>query len=61
MLAYAGKGKVAIVRVDLNRLVHEMTELLSVSLSKKALIRYDLAPGAARRSWPTPPRCSRWS
>jgi PAS domain S-box-containing protein len=44
MLAYAGKGKVAIGRVDLNRLVHEMTELLSVSLSKKALIRYDLAP-----------------
>jgi PAS domain S-box-containing protein len=44
MLAYAGKGKVAILRVDLNRLVREMTELLSVSLSKKALIRYDLAP-----------------
>jgi len=44
MLAYAGKGKVSIVRVDLNRLVREMTELLSVSLSKKALIRYDLAP-----------------
>jgi len=44
MLAYAGKGKVAIGRVDMNRLVHEMTELLSVSLSKKALIRYDLAP-----------------
>jgi len=44
MLAYAGKGKVVIGRVDLNRLVHEMTELLSVSLSKKALIRYDLAP-----------------
>ena len=44
MLAYAGKGKVVIQRVDLNRLVHEMTELLSVSLSKKALIRYDLAP-----------------
>ena len=44
MLAYAGKGKVAIVKVDLNRLVKEMTELLSVSLSKKAIIRYDLAP-----------------
>jgi PAS domain S-box-containing protein len=44
MLAYAGKGKVSILRVDLNRLVREMTELLSVSLSKKALIRYDLAP-----------------
>jgi nitrogen-specific signal transduction histidine kinase len=44
MLAYAGKGKVAILRVDMNRLVREMTELLSVSLSKKALIRYDLSP-----------------
>jgi PAS domain S-box-containing protein len=44
MLAYAGKGKVSIGRVDMNRLVHEMTELLSVSLSKRALIRYDLAP-----------------
>jgi len=44
MLAYAGKGKITIRRVDLNRLVHEMTELLGVTLSKKALIRYDLAP-----------------
>ena len=44
MLAYAGKGKVVILKVDLNRLVHEMTELLAVSLSKKAVIRYDLAP-----------------
>jgi PAS domain S-box-containing protein len=44
MLAYAGKGKVAITRVNLNRLVQEMTELLSVTLSKKAMIRYDLAP-----------------
>jgi PAS domain S-box-containing protein len=44
MLAYAGKGKVSIIKVDMNRLVHEMTELLGVSLSKKAIIRYDLAP-----------------
>jgi PAS domain S-box-containing protein len=44
MLAYAGRGKVAILRVNMNRLVQEMTELLSVSLSKKVLIRYDLAP-----------------
>ena len=33
MLAYAGKGKVAIGRVDMNRLVHEMTELLSLTRS----------------------------
>jgi len=43
LLAYAGKGKVTIGWVNVNQLVREMTELLSVSLSKKALIRYDLA------------------
>jgi len=35
LLAYAGKGEVTIGRVDMNRLVREMTELLSVSLTKK--------------------------
>ena len=44
MLAYAGKGKVAIGRVNMNRLVQEMTELLSVSLSKK--VADPLRPGA---------------
>ena len=44
LLAYAGKGQLQIIEVDLNRLVLEMTQLLSVSISKKALIRYDLAP-----------------
>jgi CheY-like chemotaxis protein len=29
--------------VDLNRLVEEMTQLLTVSLSKKAVVRYDLS------------------
>ena len=45
LLAYAGKGHLQAVAVDLNRLVSEMTQLLTVTLSKKAAVRYDLAPG----------------
>ncbi|BDU73332.1 PAS domain-containing hybrid sensor histidine kinase/response regulator [Mesoterricola silvestris] len=44
MLAYAGKGRIMILAVNLNYLVQEMTELLSVSISKKASIRLELAP-----------------
>ncbi|WLT32643.1 response regulator [Geothrix sp. PMB-07] len=44
LLAYAGKGRLQVIDVDLNRLVLEMTQLLSVSISKKAVVRYDLAP-----------------
>ena len=44
LLAYAGKGRLQVLEVDLNRLVEEMTQLLTVSLSKKAVVRYDLAP-----------------
>ncbi|MBI1751328.1 MAG: response regulator [Acidobacteria bacterium] len=44
LLAYAGKGRLQVIEVDLNRLVLEMTQLLSVSISKKAVVRYDLAP-----------------
>ncbi len=43
MLAYAGKGKVMITPINLNHVVREMTELLSVSISKKAAIRLELA------------------
>ncbi len=45
LLAYAGKGQVTVARVNLNILVREMTELLAVSISKKAAIRLDLAQG----------------
>ncbi|WP_291272105.1 ATP-binding protein [Geothrix sp.] len=45
LLAYAGKGRLQMIEVDLNRLVVEMTQLLTVSISKKAVVRYDLAPG----------------
>ena len=43
MLAYAGKGKVMILPVNLNILVREMAELLAVSITKKATVRLDLA------------------
>ncbi|HJW32544.1 MAG TPA: PAS domain S-box protein [Holophagaceae bacterium] len=43
LLAYAGKGNFVLAEVDLNRAVAEMTKLLSVSISKKAALRYDLA------------------
>jgi PAS domain S-box-containing protein len=44
LLAYAGKGQLLAINVDLNRLVVEMTQLLTVSISKKAVVRYDLSP-----------------
>ena len=43
MLAYAGKGTVALQPVDLNRVVEDMTKLLEVTISKKALISYAFA------------------
>jgi PAS domain S-box-containing protein len=43
LLAYAGKGKVMVLDMDLNRLVREIAELLAVSISKKAVLRFDLA------------------
>jgi signal transduction histidine kinase/DNA-binding response OmpR family regulator len=44
LLAYAGKGRFVIERVNLNRLVEEMGNLLHTAISRKASIRYDLAP-----------------
>jgi signal transduction histidine kinase/CheY-like chemotaxis protein len=48
MLAYAGKGRVAVGPVNLNDVVQEMGELLGVSISKGALLHTDLAPGIPR-------------
>lgn len=45
MLAYSGKGRFVVEHVDITSLVQEMTHLLEVSASKKAVIKYDLAPG----------------
>jgi two-component system cell cycle sensor histidine kinase/response regulator CckA len=44
MLAYSGRGKFQLKTVNLNDLVREMTHLLGISISKKAVIRYALDP-----------------
>jgi signal transduction histidine kinase/CheY-like chemotaxis protein len=43
MLAYSGKGKFVIESIDLNQLVEEMGHMLEVSISKKAVLRYNLS------------------
>jgi PAS domain S-box-containing protein len=43
MLAYAGKGRFVVQRHDLSQLVRETTQLLDLSISRKASVRYDLA------------------
>jgi PAS domain S-box-containing protein len=45
MLAYSGKGQFVVEAVDLGEIVREMTHLLEVSISKKTLLRYELADG----------------
>ena len=42
MLAYSGKGKFVIEHLDLSRLVEEMLHMLEVSISKKAVLRFNL-------------------
>ncbi len=42
MLAYSGKGRFVIEAIDINRLVEEMGHMLEVSISKKAVLRYNL-------------------
>ncbi|WP_457576125.1 hybrid sensor histidine kinase/response regulator [Desulfomarina sp.] len=43
MLAYSGKGKFVIEPLNISRIIEEMAHILSVSVSKKAIVRYDLA------------------
>jgi two-component system cell cycle sensor histidine kinase/response regulator CckA len=43
MLAYSGKGRFVIRHIDLSRLVAEMANLLHVAISRKAVLRYQLA------------------
>jgi PAS domain S-box-containing protein len=45
MLAYSGKGKFVIEPIDLSKVVEEMQQMLSVSISKKAILRYEFVPG----------------
>jgi PAS domain S-box-containing protein len=44
MLAYSGKGRFMAQPLDLGELVVEMGQILEVSISKKAVLRYELAP-----------------
>jgi two-component system cell cycle sensor histidine kinase/response regulator CckA len=44
MLAYAGKGRFVVERLDLNRVIGDMTHLLQVSISKSAELTFRPAP-----------------
>ncbi len=44
MLAYSGRGKFVVEALDLSQIIAEMEHILAVSISKKATLRYDLAP-----------------
>jgi PAS domain S-box-containing protein len=46
MLAYAGKGRVAMEPVNPNHLIREMASLVRSSISKKVELRFDLDPSA---------------
>jgi PAS domain S-box-containing protein len=43
MLAYSGKGRFVVGRYDLSVIVQEMAQMLEVSVSKKATLRYSFA------------------
>jgi two-component system cell cycle sensor histidine kinase/response regulator CckA len=45
MLAYSGRGKFVILSLDLSEVVEEMTHILQVSLSKKAVLHIDCKAG----------------
>ncbi|MCE9613591.1 MAG: PAS domain S-box protein [Lentisphaerae bacterium] len=47
MLAYAGRGSLAVSSFDLSELIVEMGQMLAVSVSKKAALQYQLASGVA--------------
>ncbi len=41
MLAYSGKGRFVVEPVDLSEVIHEMSHMLDVSISKNAVVRYE--------------------
>jgi two-component system, cell cycle sensor histidine kinase and response regulator CckA len=47
MLAYSGRGRFAVERVDLSALVEETTRLLGVAIGRSATLRLDLRRGLA--------------
>jgi signal transduction histidine kinase/CheY-like chemotaxis protein len=44
MLAYSGRGTFVVQRINLSRLVDEMTPMLRISISKRAELRFGLSP-----------------
>ena len=44
MLAYSGKGKFVVEPVNLTRSVKDLSRMLEVSISKKAVLKHNLAP-----------------
>jgi len=44
MLAYSGKGQLEVRPINLTKVVGEMAHLLEVSISKKAVLRFDFDP-----------------
>ncbi len=44
MLAYSGKGRFVMQRINLNSVITEITQLLHVSISKNASLKFNLAP-----------------
>jgi CheY-like chemotaxis protein len=45
MLAYSGKGRFVVNRLDINALIEDTTRLLQVSISKRAVMKFNLSPG----------------
>jgi PAS domain S-box-containing protein len=45
MLAYSGKGRFVLSRCDLSEIVRDMGQILEISVSKNAVMRYSLAEG----------------
>jgi PAS domain S-box-containing protein len=43
MLAYSGRGTCLVERLDLREIVEEMTHLLNISISKKAVVKFNFA------------------
>jgi PAS domain S-box-containing protein len=44
MLAFSGKGHFVVEALDLSVIVREMAQMLTVAISKKAIVQYNLAP-----------------
>ncbi len=44
MLAYSGKGRFVVKNISLNALIEETTQLLQLSISKQAVLRFNFSP-----------------